>query len=488
MAFRWAEKGTAPMWSLSGRLAFRLSVVMFSAILVASAAVALWTVMTLHDLDDRALQQQVRLVAGSLPPDRGSAAPINVSQAVTAPFHASDGDNLFMVFSPERRLLTTSDSVEAQQAALFLPRPFQQGFFRIPLIPGHPHGMVGFATATGRRWVVVLQGREQTSVLVNSLMARFLIGAIWLLLPIGCVTVLVSLTTVRRGLRPLLQASAAARAVGPGQVGVRLPVTGLPREVSPLVEAVNAALTRLEQTIETQRNFMAQAAHGLRTPLAVLTARLDSLGDAEAAEVLRRDVDRMARLVGQLLRMARLESLPLDVTQVVDLHSVVAEAIVDLAPLGLGHDVELALTGDETVPTRGNHAALVLAATNLVENAIGYAPPGSVVEVEVARPASITVRDRGPGVSPDDRARILEPFERGPNARAGGAGLGLAIVKEIAAAHRGTLRVNPRPGGGAAFVLKIGTVDLMANSGASALEPALAAPHAIQRDGCRGDT
>jgi signal transduction histidine kinase len=451
------QRRPAPGWSLSARLGWRLAAVMFGAILLASALVALWTIVTLHDLDDEALQQQVRIVAGSLRPvqgqNEGRDAPVTVPDDVIAPFRASDGDNLFLVFSPDRTLLATSDAAKAAQAAPFLPRPFEDGFFRIPLIPGHRHGVMGFGFATGGRWVIVLQGREQTAVLVDSLMTRFLIGAIWLLLPIGGATVLVSRATLRRGLRPLLEASAAAASVGPNRPGLRLPMAGLPREVSPLVEAVNAALARLEQTIETQRSFMGQAAHGLRTPLAVLTARLDGLEDAVAAEALRRDADRMARLVGQLLRMARLESLPLDVTQPVDLRLAAAEGVADLAPLGLGHGVELALLGEEPVPVIGNHAALVLAVTNLVENAIGYAPPGSVVEVEVARPGTIRVLDRGPGVAPEDRARILERFVRGPNASEGGAGLGLAIVTEIAAAHRGTVRVDERPGGGAAFAL-----------------------------------
>jgi two-component system sensor histidine kinase TctE len=447
------ETPTTRAWSLSTRVGWHIAAVMFGAILLASAAVAFWTITTLHDLDDSALQQQVRLVAASVPPGNGAAAPVIVSEAVAAPFRASDGDNLFMVFSPDRQLLATSDSAEARQAAIFLPRPFLDGFFRIPLIPGHRHGMVGFARATGGRWVVVLQGREQTDVLVDSLLGHFLFGAIWLLLPTGAATVLVSRATLRRGLRPLMRASAAAAGVGPGQTGVRLPVTGLPQEVSPLVEAVNAALSRLEQTIETQRSFMAQAAHGLRTPLAVLTARLDSLGDAEVAEALRRDVDRMARLVGQLLRMARLESLPLDVTHAVNLRLAAAEAISDLAPLSLGHGVDLALLGEQTVHVAGNYAALVLAVTNLVENAIAHAPAGSVVEVEVLRPGTIRVLDRGSGIAPDDRLRILERFVRGPNPRAGGAGLGLAIVAEIAAAHQGTVRVDPRAGGGAAFTL-----------------------------------
>jgi signal transduction histidine kinase len=137
----------------------------------------------------------------------------------------------------------------------------------------------------------------------------------------------------------------------------------------------------------------------------------------------------------------------------VDLRLVAAEAIADLAPLGLGHGVELALLGEEAVPVQGNHAALVLAVTNLVENAIAYAPDGSLVEVDVVRPGTIRVLDRGPGVLPEFRFRILERFVRGPNSKEGGAGLGLAIVAEIAAAHRGTVRVDPRAGGGTAFAL-----------------------------------
>jgi two-component system sensor histidine kinase SenX3 len=137
---------------------------------------------------------------------------------------------------------------------------------------------------------------------------------------------------------------------------------------------------------------------------------------------------------------------------------VAAEAIADLAPLGLGRGVDLALFGEAAVPVRGNHAALVLAVTNLIENAIAYAPRGSIVEVEVRPPNRITVLDRGPGVAPDQQPRILRPFERGPDAREGGAGLGLAIVAEIAAAHRGSLRVGTRPGGGASFTLTVATI------------------------------
>jgi signal transduction histidine kinase len=448
---------SAQRWSLSRRLAWRLTALMLSAILVAAAAVAWRTVATLQDLDDSALQQQARLVAGHLPSQMTAGGMLVLPEHITRPFRASDGDNLFIVYGTGGRLLATSDLAKASLVAPFIPAPFHAGLFRVPFVAGHRHGMVGFALVQGDRWVLVLQGREQAAVMLDSLVMHFLAGSLWLLLPIGLGTALVSLLTLRAGLRPLLQVSAEAASLGPARPGMRLPTATLPREVVPLVDAVNDALTRLEQTIEMQRNFMAEAAHGLRTPLAVLTARLDALDDGPDAQALRHDADRMARLVGQLLRMARLESLPLDVTQEVDLHGVAVEAIAALVPLALRCDVELALTGQQTaLVVPGNHAALVLALTNLIENAIAYAPPRSVVEVVLTPPATFSVLDSGPGIPAEHRDRLLKPFERGSAAREGGAGLGLAIASRIAAAHGGCVRVDSSPSNGARVTLEAG--------------------------------
>ncbi len=445
----------ARSWSLVGRLAWRLAAVMTAAILLAAVTVAWRTVMTLHDMDDYALQGQVHFVLASLPATRGDTGPLSLADEVTQRFQSSDGDNVFVVLDRNRQIRATSDRAQALEALPDLPTPLVQGFFRIVLLPQHPDGMVGYAEPAGQDWVIVLQGREQTHVLVRSLTTHFLEGAIWSLGPIGLLTVLVSVATLRRGLRSVTRASAAAAAVKPSEPGVRLPVTGLPVEVVPLVTAVNDALSRLEQTIATQRSFMAQAAHGLRTPLAVLTARLDIMPDTPGSEALQHDVDRMSRLVSQLLRMARLESLPLETGETVDLRTVAADAIADLAPLGLRHGVELALTGDCPVLIQGNPAALLLAVTNLIENAIGYAPCGSTIDVTVTAPGRIAVLDRGPGVPPEDQARILQPFERGPKAREGGAGLGLAIVSQIVRAHGGRVQVAERPGGGTVFTLNL---------------------------------
>ena len=398
------------------------------------------------------------MVSRALPPSdiQGS---FKLPATLTARFRLSGGDNLFAVEDNQGRLVTASDLAKAQTFLPLSPNPPRPGLFELGRLPGHSHGMIGFMEQNGARWVLVLQGRDQADALADGVLARLMVAALYLLLPIGILAIVVTLATLRQGLRPLAEAAAAATAIRPGDSGRLLPNEGLPYEVTPLVDAVNETLIRLEQTITAQRAFMAQAAHGLRTPLAVLTARLDGMSDTAETPALRRDVDRMTRLVGQLLQMARLESLPLQVDGAVDLRSIAAEAVTDLAPLALREGIDLALTSPSTCPAKGNHAALVLAVTNLLENAIGYAPVNSVIEVEVlkeATGASISVLDRGLGIPADCHERVLRAFERGPEARAGGAGLGLAIVSEIVSAHDGRLELTDRKGGGACFRIRLG--------------------------------
>ncbi len=443
-------------WSLSARLGWRLAAVMSVAILLAAGAAGWRAIAAVHELDDLALQKQVALVAAELPPlAKGNPDAVSMPDALVRVFRASDGDNVFLIYQGER-LVSVSDPIAVAQIIPLLRKDFPHGFFRLPKMHGHHHGMVGLSTPAGRWQVVVLQGREQTAVLLDSLTQTFTVGAVALLLPIGLATILVAVLTVRRGLRPLRQVSQAALQIGPAQPGSRLPAVGLPDEVLPLVRTVNGALARLDQALIDQRRFMAEAAHALRTPLAIMTARLGIMEGSADLAGLRHDADRMARLVQQLLGMARLESVALDMTQSVKLHAVAAEAIAALVPLALQSDIELALLDrDGLMPFHGNHAALVLALTNLIENAIAHAPRGSSVEVVLTGPARAAVQDRGAGVAPEWRTRIFERFVRGLGEREGGAGLGLAIVAEIAAAHHGSVNVEALEGGGCAFVLNL---------------------------------
>ncbi len=443
-------------WFLTRRLAWRLSVVMLGAMALAASAVAWRTVATISSVDDTALRSQVRLIEGQLVPGADGQPVLKLADQLAAVFKADDGDSLFIIYDGAGKAVIASAPDAAATIAPFLPPDTGVGYFRVPGTPSAPSGLLGFVETVGDWRVVVAQANEQSEALVASLLHDFLLSVVWLLLPIGGATVLIGVLTIRHGLRPLHQVSDAAQKVGPNQIGVRLPFSGLPGEILPLVAAINHALARLEQALTAQRRFVDAAAHGLRTPLAVLTARIDAMGDAAPAGDLRADADRLTRLVGQMLTMARLEELPLDRSATLRLRDVAIEAISAVAPLAIRQGVELALIEPTPLaPVVGNRAALVTALTNLLDNALGFAPPGSAVEVVLSAPARMEVRDRGPGVAPEDRPTIFDRFERGLGARPGGSGLGLAIVAEIANAHGGSVAVSGRDGGGAVFTITL---------------------------------
>lgn len=274
--------------------------------------------------------------------------------------------------------------------------------------------------------------------------------------PLAIATLAIVAITVRRTLRPIARLSRQAGAITPRTTGIRLSDSGVPSEVLPLVAAFNAALDRLDQGFAMQRRFTASAAHQLRTPLAILRARLDGLPAGTETAALKRDCDRIARVVSQLLSIAQLDSHQIATDEIVDLCKLAEETVAAMAPLAIAGGRGLALDAPRApVLVRGNSAALGDALRGLVENALRFAPPGSAVDVAIRPGAGIAVLDRGPGVPAAERGHVFEPFWRGADPRGPGSGLGLAIVAEIAAAHGGRAVALDRAGGGAEFRIEL---------------------------------
>ncbi len=304
-------------------------------------------------------------------------------------------------------------------------------------------------------WVQVGEDLSHRGVLVNDVVANFYERVGWIAVPILLALLATDIVIFHRAVQPLLLVSKRAEQIGPTRIDARLPTDDIPREIEPLVIAVNRALDRLEEGFRRQREFTADAAHELRTPLAVLRMRLETFPDRCAGAALLRDVEGMSRVVSQLLDTAEVETLVVAPGETADLRKICAEVAEFIAPLALAQGKSIALTGAQAaVPVDGNAEMLSRALRNLVENALKHTPTGTDVEIVVGEDATVAVLDRGEGVPEAKRDVIFERFWRRDRRASGNAGLGLSIVKRIMDAHGGTVTVADAPGGGARFTLR----------------------------------
>jgi signal transduction histidine kinase len=276
--------------------------------------------------------------------------------------------------------------------------------------------------------------------------------------PVFAIAAVIAWFAVRRGLKPLSASAAKLSGIDMESLNQRLPEDNLFIEVRPFVHAVNEALTRLDAGVARQRRFIANAAHQLCTPIAILRARLDDPDDESLRRDQRRDLRRLQAIVEQLLVSARMSERRGEIEERLDLVLLVRSRVADYAPLareiGRGIDFEGPSSG---VVARGYRQALESIVDNLVDNALRAEPEGGGVVVRVAEGAIIEVIDHGEGVAQADRKMIFEPFWRKSEATPG-AGLGLAIVKELVELHGGQIFVEETPGGGATFKVTLPAV------------------------------
>ena len=304
-------------------------------------------------------------------------------------------------------------------------------------------------------WIQAGEDLTNRDVLIDDIVADFYKNVGWITLPILLVLLIADIAIFRRALRPLRQASEIAAGIGPARPGVRLPIEEIPREVRPLVSAVNQGLDRLEEGFRIQRDFTADAAHELRTPLSILRTRIDMLDDQTMRQALRQNVEGMAHIVSQLLDIAELDTIVIDPGEKADLQSVAAGVAEFVAPLALAQGKDIALSGStEPVWVKGNPEMLGRAIRNLAENAINHTTAGSTVEFIVERDGTVSVLDHGPGIGEGEHSLIFRRFWRRDRRKPGSTGLGLSIVQRIAELHAAVITVENRKPNGARFSLK----------------------------------
>jgi signal transduction histidine kinase len=301
--------------------------------------------------------------------------------------------------------------------------------------------------------VSVERNSRHLETLIDTLLEEFFIHGAWIFLGLLSSLFIMTLLTIRSVIRPVEQLSREAAAIGPRARQQRLSESGIPREILGLVQAVNSALDRLDQAYQAQREFTAAAAHELRTPLAILRAHIDTLADSFATGELKSDVDAMARIVAQLLRVARVDAIVLDPGDSCDLSAAAIDVAAQLIPPALHHGKQIEVSGaDRPVHVAAGADLVAHALRNLVENAIAHAGDAPSIEIVVEEGGALRVVDHGPGIPFDQRERVFQRFWRGQ--RTGdGVGLGLYIVKRISEMVGGRVEIGDTPGGGATFTL-----------------------------------
>jgi two-component system OmpR family sensor kinase len=419
--------------SLRGRLLWFL-LAAISIVAIAQASIAYRT--ALQDAD-QIFDYHMQQMAMSL---RSSAPLSNLEAGTGIDADAENNDLVVQVWTPDGVQVFRSVSRAR------LPQRAVLGFSNLEA-NGTTYRI--FSVQTSTQTVQVAQDMAVRRNMAGSLALRT-VGPIAVLMPI---LMLVVWWVVSRSLEPVarVRSQVAAR-----QADDLSPVSeaGLPDEVRPLVQELNLLFGRVRTAFQAQQNFVADAAHELRTPLAALKLQALSLERADNAEArdvavarLSAGIERATRLVEQLLVLARQEETAAggSKAQSVALADLARRTVGEMAGVAQAKAIDLGLHHADEARVNGQPDAITIMMRNLVDNALKYTPRGGTVDVDVraaADGATVCVEDSGPGIPADERERVVDRFYRIAGSEAAGSGLGLAIVKAIGERHGAALTLG----------------------------------------------
>jgi two-component system, OmpR family, sensor histidine kinase TctE len=431
--------------SLAGRLLALLSVPLGALLLIALLFHYLGIVGPEREAADQSLADLALVYGASVREGEAGGAVVRLSPSTQAVFSRRLGSApLYVLRDANGRTLDGDDRLPAlgstnQVVTLAVP---PLGTFRLTAIDGRTGGLA---------WRLVMgQDIRSTRSTGGRLTATLVLDVLQL-----CAALTLLWLGVRRGLRPLTQLRdtlmrRSARDLEP------MDVENLPNELKPLVAALNGLFERLSSAAESQRKFVADAAHQLRTPLAGIRAQLELLAaESEAIDFRARigsvqaGVERLSHTAHQLLALAQADAAHGRNAGDVRLETLLGDAVAAEVDRALAAGIDLG-ADLQAVSVRGYDWHLRELVANLLDNALSYVPRGGTVTVRCGRDgtgAYLEVEDDGPGIPPEHRHRVVERFYRVPGAPGTGSGLGLAIVADVVALHGGRLEITERLGG-----------------------------------------
>ena len=433
--------------SLRWRLLWTLTLLLVVLMLASSLSAYLNGREAADTAYDRTLLASARTIAAGLSQRDGSLSADVPYVALDTFAYDSAGRIYYQVYDIQRRLISGYEHLPAPPPGT--PRtddyPALARFYNAEY-RGQNVRVVSLLKAVsepnmnGMAEIRVAETDEARVAMARSLMADTLLR----LGMLGLGALLVVWFAVSAALRPLERLRTAVEEREPDDLRP-LPLVPVQRELRPLVQTLNHFTERLRWQFERQAQFIADAAHELRTPLAVLKARIELGLRTHDPQVLRhtleqtvKDTDRLTHLANQLLSLARIENGARAIAeggaQLLDLSQLARELGMAMAPLAHSRGVALALEADQPVWLRGEPTLLNELLSNLIDNALAHTCTGGNVILRVSLPAVLEVEDDGPGIPYEDRERVFERFYR-RNQQVAGSGLGLAIVGEICRAH-----------------------------------------------------
>ncbi len=404
------------------------------------------------DLNTNYIKYEVRLIAAAY--DAAQARRMPVSQWLPQRYAGAAGKSYgFRIIGADGRVLADQNgSMLAGLSPWRFPNSDTQDFW-FRRLDGtawmNVAGGVHLERPSGEMWVEVVTLGDPAGAHVG-IFARELVSDVWMpMIALIALMLGVAILTVRSALAPLVEAAHKADTLAVLERNERLDVERLPREAASLAAAINRLLDRVAELVTSQRQFLARAAHELRTPLSIM---LLELGRSEGPRIerLQTDVGMMSDMVDRLLTLAKLESGGKPEFSEVDLGEVASGIAASMADWALQTNHRIDVTPNGPVLMRADRFALREAIRNLIENAVKHTPAGARIEVEIGPGPRIVVDDAGTGIAEADYAKLLEPFARG-STKAEGSGLGLAIVAQAVALHHAELKISRSHLGGARF-------------------------------------